>query len=131
MKLAEKYRIIRVPADDSNDESLKDQYSCYLYNSKSFLIRYYAYLPFVFSLKYIRFSEHSRILDIGCADGPFLPTLNHYARSIVANDINEEFIRESKNLIDNKLKDVKKINLACSDGQALPFRDNKFDLVFW
>ncbi|MFX0082911.1 MAG: class I SAM-dependent methyltransferase [Candidatus Hodarchaeota archaeon] len=130
MKLREKYRIIRVPADGSNDESLKDQYSCYLYNSKSFLIRYYAYLPFVFSLKYIRFSEHSRVLDIGCADGPFLPTLNQYARSIVANDINEEFIRESKNLVDNKLKNVKKINLACSDGQALPFRDNKFDLVF-
>jgi 2-polyprenyl-3-methyl-5-hydroxy-6-metoxy-1,4-benzoquinol methylase len=130
MKTQEKYRIIRVPAEDNNDESSKDQYSCYLYNSKSFLIRYYAYLPFIFSLKYIKFSEHSRILDIGCADGPFLPTLNYYARSIVANDINEEFIKESKNLVDNKLKNVKKINLACSDGQALPFRDNKFDLVF-
>jgi len=130
MKSKEKYRIIRVPVESKVDESLKDQYSCYLYNSKSFLIRYYAYLPFIFSLKYIKFSEHSRILDIGCADGPFLPTLNHYARSIVANDINEEFIRESKNLVVNKLKNVKKINLACSDGQALPFRDNKFDLVF-
>lgn len=128
MKLQEKYRIIKVPADVSNDKSLKDQYSCYLYNSKSFLIRYYAYLPFVYSLKYIRFSKHSRILDIGCADGPFLPTLNQYARSIVANDINEEFIIESKKLVINK--NLKKINLACSDGQALPFRDSKFDIVF-
>lgn len=130
MKLKKKYRIIERPAYFRKDLTLENQYSYYLYNSKSFFIKYYAYLPLVYSLKNVLFSEHSRILDIGCADGPFLPTLNYYARSIVANDINEEYIMESKNLIDNKLKKSKKINLACSDGQALPFRESKFDLIF-
>jgi len=124
MKLKSKYRIIIRPDFFSN------KYSLHLYGSKSYLIRYYAYLPFIYALKHIEFSMNSRILDVGCADGPFLPTLNYYANYIFANDYNSERVREAKNLIDFKLNKSKKINLFCSAAETLPFKNNYFDLIF-
>ncbi len=130
MKLKSKYRIIKRPNLFSNNLPVEKRYSLHLYSSKSIFIRYYAYLPFVYSLKHIKFSESSRILDIGCADGPFLPTLSYYARSTVATDIDGDRVREAKNLIDYRLKKSKRLNLLCSDGHVLPFKDNKFDIIF-
>jgi 2-polyprenyl-3-methyl-5-hydroxy-6-metoxy-1,4-benzoquinol methylase len=130
MNLRSKYRIIERPKFVKKNSTIEKRFTQHLYDSKSFLIRYYAYLPFIHSLKYITFSEYSRILDIGCSDGPFLPTLNYYAKSILANDILENRVREAKNLIDFNLNKSKKINLMCSDGQYLPFKDNNFDLIF-
>ena len=130
MNIKSKYRIIERPIFFDKNLSVEKRYSLHLYGSKSFFIRYYAYLPFIYSLKYITFSENSRILDIGCADGPFLPTLNYYAKSIIANDIISDRVREAKNLVDYKLNKTKKINLICSDGQNLPFKENNFDIVF-
>lgn len=100
------------------------------YNSKFFLIRYYAYMPFIYVLKKINFDENYRILDVGCADGPFLPTLNYYAKNIVATDINKELIDRSNYIVKNLLFKSKKINLLTSDGQALPFRNESFNLIF-
>lgn len=100
------------------------------YNSKFFLIRYYAYMPFIYALKKINFDENYRILDVGCADGPFLPTLNYYAKNIVATDINKELIERSNYITKNVLFNSKKINLMTSDGLALPFRNESFNAIF-
>jgi 2-polyprenyl-3-methyl-5-hydroxy-6-metoxy-1,4-benzoquinol methylase len=71
-----------------------------------------------------------RILDLGCADGTFLPTLNYYAKNIVATDINQELIFRSKYIKENVLFNSKKINLLTSDGLYLPFRDSSFNTIF-
>lgn len=99
------------------------------YNSKYFFIRYYAYLPFIYALKKVIFKDF-RILDVGCADGPFLPTLNYYAKSIVATDINKELIERSHYITRNILFNSKRINLMASDGLALPFRNESFNIIF-
>jgi len=104
MKHSQNLRIIKSPFYISEFLSLDDQYSNYLYNSKSGLIRYYAYLPFIFSLKHIRRLKHSRIIDLGCADGPLLPTLYQNWMQTIAIDINEDLIRESRYLRDRELK---------------------------
>lgn len=128
MKIKKEIRIIERPLHYSDNVSLENHYSYHLYNSKSFFIRYYAYLPFIYSLKKIDISEYSHVLELGCADGPFLPTLNQYTKNMIAIDINEDSIRESKLL--NKILKLKQINLLCSDGRALPFKDKSFDLIF-
>lgn len=130
MNLKSKYRIIERPSFSNKNSITEKRFTQHLYGSKSFLIRYYAYLPLKHSLKYITFSENSRILDIGCSDGPFLPTLNYYAKSIIANDILQNRVREAKNLIDFNLNKSKKINLMCSDGHYLPFKEKNFDIIF-
>lgn len=130
MDLKSKYRIIERPKFLRKNSTIEKRYTQHLYGSKSFLIKYYAYLPLIHSLKYITFSKSSQVLDIGCSDGPFLPTLNYYAKSIIANDILENRVREAKNLIDFNLNKSKKISLTCSDGQYLPFKDNNFEIIF-
>ena len=121
-----KLKVLRfIPNTDVESKS-----SYHFYNSKSFFIRYYAYLPFIYSLKKAEFNDSSQILDIGCSDGPFLPTLNYYAKKIIAIDISEELIEKSKKLTDTMLSNSKKINLMASDGLALPFRDECFNIVF-
>ena len=130
MNLKSKYRIIERPKFVKRNSTIEKRYTQHLYGSKSFLIKYYAFLPLIHSLKHITFSDNSRILDIGCSDGPFLPTLNYYAKSIIANDILENRVREAKNLVDFNLNESKKISLICSDGQYLPFKENNFDIIF-
>jgi SAM-dependent methyltransferase len=100
------------------------------YNSKFFLIRYYAYMPFIFALKKINFDKSYHILDVGCADGPFLPTLNYYGKKIVATDINKELVDRSKFITKKILFNSNKINLMTSDGLALPFRNESFNAIF-
>ena len=121
------YKIYTIPIEKDENIPIEKQYSCYNYFSRSFIVKYNAFLPFFESLKHINFSNQQLILDLGCADGPFLPTLNHYAEHIVAMDISTEFMMESKCLVENKRSKLKKINLIQSDGLVLPFKDNLFD----
>jgi len=123
-----KVKVLRFISSNTTDHETKSSYQ--LYNSKSFFIRYYAYLPFIFSLKNVDFTKNSKILDMGCSDGPFLPTLNIYAKKIIAMDIDNDLVKKSKNIIQNKLSNSNKINLMTSDGLALPFRDENFDVIF-
>jgi len=123
-----RFKVLRFISSNINDNETKSSYS--LYHSNSFIIRYYAYLPFIFSLKKVDFNKHLQVLDMGCSDGPFLPTLNMYAKKIIAMDIDIDLVRKSKNLIKNKLSNSNKINLMTSDGLKLPFRNEHFDLIF-
>lgn len=127
--MSSKLKILRfIPRNINNDNETKSSY--HFYNSKSFFIRYYAYLPFIYSLKKAKFNKSSQVLDIGCSDGPFLPSLNYYAKKITAIDISEDLVKKSKKLTDTMLYKSKKISLLTSDGLALPFKDECFNLVF-
>ncbi len=130
MEFKNRKRVIKRPAYDSNRTCLNNQYSNYLYNSKSAFIRLYAYLPFIFALKTINKLNDLCVLDIGCADGPFLPTLNYNINKIFAVDINNNYLIESKSLIKNNLRNSRRINLFCLDAHNFPFIDSKFDLIF-
>jgi len=126
----QKPKIIKRPAYYSSFSTLENQYSFYLYNSESFFIRLYAYLPFIFSLNKLKLSKNNRFLDLGCADGPLLPTLHYNTKCSIAVDINKDHIRESQYLIKYKLNNSKNIYVLQSDGHNLPFRDNFFDFIF-
>ena len=93
-------------------------------------MRYHSFLPFFESLKNVNFSNNNLVLELGCADGPFLPTLNSYAKKVVATDISERFITKSNILVNQKQLELRKINLIRADGLALPFRGDKFSLIF-
>jgi len=102
----QKPKIIKRPAYYSSFSTLENQYSFYLYNSESFFIRLYAYLPFIFSLNKLKLSKNNRFLDLGCADGPLLPTLHYNTKCSIAVDINKDHIRESQYLIKYKIKEI-------------------------
>ena len=130
MKGYQKPKIIKRPAYYRYSTILENQYSSNLYNSEVSLIRLYAYLPLIFSLKHIKLSKYHRVLDLGCADGPFLPTLHYFSNCSIATDINEELIMESMYLTRKKLNSSKAIHILQSDGHNLPFREEFFDIVF-
>lgn len=123
MSHKKKYQIIS-PAQEYDELNFDD-----IYNSKSFLIKFYAYLPFVHTLKEINFSEQSLFLDLGCAEGPFLPTLNCYTKRTVALDIDYESIKISKKIVRNQKHQLSKVDLLHSDGLYLPFKDETFDII--
>jgi len=130
MKFKQKYKIFKRPIQQTISSSAEEHYSNYMYNSSSFFVRYYAYLPFIHSLKNVDITKRFRILDLGCADGPFLPTLNYYAKNNVAIDISEGLIRGANTLVKEKGNNLSNISLLCSDGHFLPFKNEKFDLIF-
>jgi len=130
MNFNKKPIVVRRPSYYNDLSLLDNQYSSNLYNSKSFFIRFYAYLPFIFTLNKLDNIGNYRILDLGCADGPLLPTLHYNNNCSIAVDINENLLVESKNLVKERLKNSRSLHLLRSDAHNLPFRDNNFDLIF-
>lgn len=55
----------------------------------------------------------ANVIDFGCADGPFLPSLSKYFNSVVAIDKDRDFIKLATELI-NKMH-LPNVNLICND----------------
>lgn len=129
MNRFKKYRIIKISESVKKKIFLNNHFDD-IYESKSFIIKFYAYLPLVHSLRQANFSIPTTVLDLGCANGPFLPTLNHYSFRTIAVDINKIEIFNAKKLIRNSCVNLININLMNSDAVELPFKSEYFDLIF-
>ena len=130
MRKKQKYQLISPSLSFKNNQIRLNQNYKYVYHSKSFFIKFYGYLPLVHSLRLADFSKQFTILDLGCADGPFLPTLNYYSKKIVGIDLDKDSLILANKLINDHNFKLKKVGLLNSDGLYLPFKDRTFDLIF-
>ena len=103
-----------------------------LYASNSFLINFYIYRHFIYALNIVKLNQEKEktILDIGCGDGPFLPSLNNYGKRIIGLDLMLGMIIKAKDLIDFKKFRLNNVFLLNADGLNLPIKDNTVDIVF-
>jgi len=72
----------------------------------------------------------SSVLDVGIAEGPFLPTLSKYFNQVVGVDINYDHIKVAQSITNCASNRLQNSVLAVADGMALPFRTNRYDIVF-
>lgn len=105
----------------------------YTYNEKYASYSDYNYLqPGITSLMKIRHFEQAlnltqkffhnvNVIDFGCADGPFLPSLSKYFNHVLAIDINPRKIKFSSKLAN--IMNLKNVELLCND--TMTFDDVK------
>ena len=101
-----------------------------LYYSKSFFLDTYIYRHLYYALNLVEINKDKKVLDLGCAYGPFLPTLNEYGKRVIGLDYSYPALLNSKDLIKYKKHLLKNISIVNGDGQRLPFKDNEMDIVF-
>lgn len=106
---------------NSNSEATKvdkKSYACFNYygslSSKIKLAHFEKALGF--STSY--FGKSARALDLGCADGIFLPSLSKYFKEVIGIDYSPAFIDNSNDII--KKLNLKNITLFCNQDQSLP-----------
>lgn len=105
-------------------------YSDLLYSSKSFLQNQFTYNHFYYALNLAHIDENKTVLDLGCADGPFLPTLNRYGNIVIGLDFSQGLLSRAKSLLNHKNHPLKKPFLLNSDARRLPFKENCIDIIF-
>ena len=104
-------------------------YCFHLYSLYSFLINLYIYRHLYYALNLESFSRNKIILDLGCADGPFLPTLNFYGKRVIGLDISLNWLQRARELINYTKYPLNKVILLNAESHYLPFKDNSIDLV--
>lgn len=96
----------------------------YIYNSK--LVRYLVWSRYKKMINIIPVDKsHSRVMDLGCGEGTFLPTLDRYFEEVYGLDIDT---RVAEKIIRNF--DLKSIQLIEKDILANDFNDDSFDIIF-
>lgn len=73
--------------------------------------------------------NYDTLLDVGCGTGFYFPVLMEYFDYLIGTDISNKMLLElQKELIQkNNYQNIDLVNCA---GEALPFKDNMFDVVF-
>ncbi len=74
--------------------------------------------------------DQSSVLDLGIAEGPFLPTLSVYFKSVVGVDMDFRAIETAKRIVDFPKHTLHNISLSVANGYRLPFKTDSFDLLF-
>lgn len=74
--------------------------------------------------------RRGRVMDFGCADGPFLPTLSRYFRHATAVDFNPEYLRVAGRVA----ADLPNVQLVCNEGmtpaELAAHVPHPFDVIF-
>ena len=73
-----------------------------------------------------QFQGNEKILEVGCANGPYTFQFSSKGFSMTGLDLSEENIREAKRRNILLRKDCEFI---CGDAHKLPFEDETFDVV--
>lgn len=114
-----------------NEEFFDNYNYCFhVYSLNSFLINLYVYRHLYYALNLESFSRDKIILDLGCADGPFLPSLNFYGKRVIGLDLSLSWLQRARKLINCKKYPLNKVILLNAEGHYLPFKDNSIDLVY-
>ncbi len=96
----------------------------YIYNSK--LVRYLVWSRYKKMINIVPLDKsYSRVMDLGCGEGTFLPTLGLYFKEVYGLDINTGVAEKIV-----KYFDLKNIQLIEKDILANGFSDNSFDIIF-
>lgn len=101
-----------------------------LFYSNSYLIDLYSYRHLFFALNIAELIDNKKILDLGCADGPFLPTLNRNGSIIIGLDFLLDWLLKAKDLKDSKENSLERVILVNAESHYLPFKNNSIDLIF-
>lgn len=109
-------------------EASEDSYSKSLYASNSFILNSIMYKHLYYALNLA--DLNGVILDLGCGDGPFLPTLNIFKKKIIGLDFSINMLMQAKYLTNFSKFPLKKVILLNSDALYLPFKSNSIDLIF-
>lgn len=129
-----KNRIISLTSffEQKSNRHFNDSYHyCHnLYNSESLLIKFYIYRHLYFANNMADFEKNKIILDLGCADGPFLPTLNYYGNRIIGVDLLFDWLQRARELINYKKYPLKNVILLNAEGHYLPFKNNCIDMIY-
>ncbi len=88
------------------------------------------YRHLFYALNLAKLDEKAIILDLGCADGPFLPTLNRYGKILIGLDYTLEWLLYAKNLKNFRKFPLKKTLLLNAEGCHIPLKDKSIDIVF-
>ncbi|MCW5206398.1 class I SAM-dependent methyltransferase [Desulfobulbus sp. F5] len=75
----------------------------------------------------------ANVIDFGCADGVFLPSLSHYFKSVIGIDVRDDFIRIANIVIQNLSLD--NVELLCNFKKPFDYlkettKNKKFDMAF-
>ncbi len=112
-------------------ETLPKSYSSRkLYFSHSIFIILYIYRHLYYALNLPKIDDGKIILDLGCGDGPFFPTLNRYGKRIIGLDHSLQLILKAKTLIRYIEYPLKKVLLLNADGQYIPIKDKSIDIIY-
>jgi len=80
------------------------------------------------ALELANLSSESAILDVACGPGTLPLLAAGHVKSIHAIDFSESMIRLFKNEVE--ARGLKRLEIHCGDGQALPYSDEIFDAAF-
>ena len=111
-------------------EKPQKSYSRRLYFSHSIFIYIYIYRHLYYALNLPKIDDGKIILDLGCGDGPFFPTLNRYGKRIIGLDFSLKRILKAKTLIRYMEYPLKKVLLLNADGEHLPIKDKSIDIIY-
>ncbi len=111
-------------------EKPQKSYSKKLYFSNSIFITLYMYRHLYYALNLPKIDDGKIILDLGCGDGPFFPTLSRYGKVIIGLDFSLPFILNAKALIRYIEYPLKKVLLLNADGQHIPIKDKSIDIIY-
>lgn len=76
-----------------------------------------------------RFHHHGAVIDFGCADGPFLPSLSYYFKSVMVMDHQPRFISQCDELIAKA--SLPNVRTLCNAGDSLALlADERADVIF-
>ncbi len=96
----------------------------YIYNSK--IVRNLVWSRYKKMINMIPVDKsYNRVMDLGCGEGTFLPTLNQYFNEVYGLDTNT---RVAEKIV--RYFDLKNIQLIEKNILANGFNDNTFDIIF-
>ncbi len=116
--------------EELHEKPQKSYSSRKLYFSHSIFITLYIYRHLYYALNLPKIDDGKIILDLGCGDGPFFPTLNRYGKCIIGLDFSLQLILKAKALIRYIEYPLKKVLLLNADGQHIPIKDKSIDIIY-
>jgi SAM-dependent methyltransferase len=111
------------------------------YLNRMMAVQHFSYARFQAALDLVRADSAKRVLDFGCWDGHFLPSLLKCFEEVWGIDDDSTSVIErlpncstilqvARRLCESEIGSISDLRLTKATGTALPFPDSYFDVVF-